>query len=185
LTEVYTLHQRVLGSNIRVASSRSQEVSDVAYKQYCDRIEKALSDLGVAKESIQFTCRQADAPQPGQACWFTLSVQAKGMRAIPQAFEGVNVRKGFMKKTTLPTEIMMKPGVQQLEANGIYYWVNVQNVRVDRAKTLEEIKGFVIGDYQQAQEKAWIAKLRKAYQVKILPEGLQLLKEMIKKPESK
>jgi len=185
LTDVYKLHQGVLGSNIKVTSSRSQGVSDAAYKQYCDRIEKAFRDLGVAKEHIQFVCRQAGTPQPGHACRFTLGVQTKGMRAIPQAFEGVRIKNGFMKKSTLPAGIALKPGVQQFESDGIYYWVNVQDVQTDRPKTLEEIKGFVIRDYQQAQEKSWMAKLRKAYKVKILPEGLRLLQEMIKKTEAK
>ncbi|MEM6725955.1 MAG: peptidylprolyl isomerase [Bacteroidota bacterium] len=56
-----------------------------------------------------------------------------------------------------------------------YQFLKVQSIIPPTVKTLEEAKGYVVADYQDFLETAWVESLRKAYKVEVNQEVLKSL----------
>jgi peptidyl-prolyl cis-trans isomerase SurA len=62
-------------------------------------------------------------------------------------------------------------GMHEMEANGMYYLVEVKNLIPPGNKKFEEVRANVISDYQDKLEKDWIVQLKSKYKIKINSKG--------------
>ena len=72
-------------------------------------------------------------------------------------------------------------GIQETEADGMHYLVEVNRLLPPGGKSFEEARASIISDYQDALEKAWVAQLRQKYPVKINKKGKKLVIEELQK----
>ncbi len=74
----------------------------------------------------------------------------------------------------------LKKGLNDIVEKGDrYHFVYVREIQPPRPKTLEEARGVVISDYQNYLEKQWIEDLKKQYSVKMNPEVLTRVIEVL------
>jgi len=66
-------------------------------------------------------------------------------------------------------------GIQQTEADGMHYLVEVSRLLPPGRKSFEEARASIISDYQDALEKTWVAQLRQKYPVRINKKGKKLV----------
>lgn len=66
-------------------------------------------------------------------------------------------------------------GIQETEADGMHYLVEVSRLLPPGGKSFEEARAGIISDYQDALEKTWVAQLRQKYPVKINKKGKKLV----------
>ncbi|MGC4021950.1 MAG: peptidylprolyl isomerase [Cyclobacteriaceae bacterium] len=66
------------------------------------------------------------------------------------------------------------PGVQQAEADGVYYLIEVAKLVAPGKKSFDESRAQVISGYQDSLEKNWVASLKKKYVVKINAQGKKI-----------
>ena len=62
-------------------------------------------------------------------------------------------------------------GLHQVEADGMYYLVEVKSLVPPGNKRFEEARASVVSDYQDKLEKDWVAQLKHKYKVKVNPKG--------------
>ncbi|MCB0487358.1 MAG: peptidylprolyl isomerase [Cyclobacteriaceae bacterium] len=62
-------------------------------------------------------------------------------------------------------------GLQEAEADGMYYLVEISSLVAPGTKKFEEVRASVISDFQDALEKKWIEALRAKYPVKVNKKG--------------
>lgn len=62
-------------------------------------------------------------------------------------------------------------GLQETEANGMYYLVEVNNLIPPGNKKFDEVRASVISDYQDKLEKDWIRQLKNKYKIKVNAKG--------------
>ncbi|MGE0588266.1 MAG: peptidylprolyl isomerase [Cyclobacteriaceae bacterium] len=62
-------------------------------------------------------------------------------------------------------------GLQEAEADGMYYLVEISSLVPPGTKKFEEVRASVISDFQDALEKKWIATLRAKYPVRVNKKG--------------
>lgn len=66
-------------------------------------------------------------------------------------------------------------GVQEIEADGIHYLVEVGRLLPPGRKSFEEARASIISDYQDSLEKSWVTQLRQKYPVKVNKKGKKLV----------
>jgi len=80
----------------------------------------------------------------------------------------------------LPSDFEFNEGVSKIYSqNNAYYVVKVIKLIPESIKTLNEVRGLVINDFQQALEKQWIEDLKNKYKVTINQDALNKIKEEI------
>ena len=62
-------------------------------------------------------------------------------------------------------------GLQEVEADGQFYLVEVKRIVSPGIKSFEEARSNVISDYQDYLEKTWLIELRKKFPVKVNNKG--------------
>ncbi|MES2812110.1 MAG: peptidylprolyl isomerase [Bacteroidota bacterium] len=84
--------------------------------------------------------------------------------------------------TDFPKNLNFKLGLGEVFKDGDHYYVN-KTTEVLQAgnKTLDEIKGKVINDYQQYLEENWVSELKKEFKVNVNTEVFGRLKTSMKK----
>ena len=70
-------------------------------------------------------------------------------------------------------QVEWKPGENTVENKGRFYYIVVDEILPPQLKSLAEIKGIVIADYQNYLDQQWIAQLRQKYPVDIQENVLQ------------
>jgi len=81
----------------------------------------------------------------------------------------------------LPENFKFKKGVSEIyEHNNAYHVVLINKVLPKSNKTLEEARGFVITDFQEALETAWLKSLKDKYKVSINKTTLNSVKSTVK-----
>lgn len=92
----------------------------------------------------------------------------------------------FTKKTfnvtddKLPSNFEVKAGVSKIyEHNDAFHVIDVKTVLPAGDKTLDEAKGNVINDYQEAIEAKWISSLYKRFDVEVNKKALKAVKAKI------
>ena len=70
-------------------------------------------------------------------------------------------------------QVEWKPGEYTVENKGRFYYIVVDEILPPQLKSLAEIKGIVIADYQNYLDQQWIAQLRQKYPVDIQENVLQ------------
>ena len=82
----------------------------------------------------------------------------------------------------LPKDYSFTKGVSDVYfQNDTYLVVQVNDIRPESVKTLEEAKGLVISDYQEYVEKEWLEELKERYKVKVNKQVLSRVKNQIGK----
>lgn len=71
-------------------------------------------------------------------------------------------------------------GLHEVSHNAMHYLIVVREVLEPRLKTLEEVKGLVIADYQRQLDKEWVRELREKFPVSI---DERVLNQLIQKIE--
>ncbi len=90
-----------------------------------------------------------------------------------------NYEKGDSKAID---KINWVPGLQDAEADGTYYLVEVKRLIAPGTKTFEEARARIISDYQDSLEKNWIATLKNKFAVSVNNKGKKIvMNELIKK----
>ena len=94
----------------------------------------------------------------------------------------------FTKDLFTADHQLLKPGFQFkkglsdiYEHNNAYHIVLVDAILPRAEKTLEEARGFVVTDFQDALEKKWLKDLRSKYKISINKDALKQIKETLKK----
>ena len=72
-------------------------------------------------------------------------------------------------------------GIQETEAEGMHYLVEVSRLLPPGNKNFDEARASIISDYQDALEKTWVAQLRQKYPVKINKKGKKAVIEDLQK----
>lgn len=73
-------------------------------------------------------------------------------------------------------------GVQEVEADGIYYLVEVKSLVPAGTKTLADARASVISDYQDELEKKWVIELKQKFDVKVNKKAMKyVLQELTQK----
>ncbi len=81
----------------------------------------------------------------------------------------------------LPTGMEVKKGVSSIyPSNGSFTVVNVKEVLPEGLKTLEEVKGNVISNYQNEVEKEWMDSLHSKYKIDVNKKTFKRLKRKLK-----
>lgn len=82
----------------------------------------------------------------------------------------------------LPQQYILKEGVSEVYETkpNEYTIVKANNLQEPSAKTLQEAKGRVIGDYQQFLEQQWLQDLRKGHTIEVNKKVLNKIKKDIK-----
>jgi peptidyl-prolyl cis-trans isomerase SurA len=119
-------------------------------------VEKMLNK-GSKVEEIKTKLNQDNT----QKVIFTSGIMAATHRALPKTF---NFKKGISKIYFY---------------NDAYHIIKTNKVLPQTNKSLEEVKGAVISDYQDLVEKSWLKELEGKYQVKINQEVLAKVKSQI------
>ena len=70
-------------------------------------------------------------------------------------------------------QVEWKPGEYTVENKGRFYYIVIDEILPPQLKSLAEIKGIVIADYQNYLDQQWIAQLRQKYPVDIQENVLQ------------
>lgn len=82
----------------------------------------------------------------------------------------VRVDEGFITKQEAPilNEVTWKKGLYgPIERDGRFFVIKINDVVAPTNKTLDEVRGLVISEYQKELEKEWIKDLRSKYEVKV------------------
>ncbi len=74
-----------------------------------------------------------------------------------------------------------KVGMQKLEFGGKQHLIWIKEIIQPQIKTLQETKGAVISDYQEALEKNWLTELKEKYSVSLNEEVLKNVYESLQK----
>lgn len=76
---------------------------------------------------------------------------------------------GIFQKEDRPalSKVDWKPGLYTVEANRMYYLVQLKEIVPPGPLSFEEARASVVSDYQDNLEKEWLEKLRKKYPVKV------------------
>jgi peptidyl-prolyl cis-trans isomerase SurA len=119
-------------------------------------VEKMLNK-GSKVEEIKTKLNQDNT----QKVIFTSGIMAATHRALPKTF---NFKKGISKIYFY---------------NDAYHIIKTNKVLPQTNKSLEEVKGAVISDYQDLVEKSWLKELEGKYQIKINQEVLAKVKSQI------
>ena len=83
--------------------------------------------------------------------------------------------------TKIPVALEFKIGTSKVyEHNGGYHLFNVDEVLPVAPKTLEEIRGIVVNDYQEKIEKDWLKELRNRFKYSVNKKVLKRLKRKMK-----
>ncbi|WP_300566762.1 peptidylprolyl isomerase [Flavobacterium sp.] len=81
-----------------------------------------------------------------------------------------------------PKNVVMKEGVSEVYKDGEFYFVNkVIKVLPAGPKTIDEVRGRVINDYQQYLEDNWVSDLNKEFKVSINQDVFERVKSAMKK----
>ncbi|MCZ6898613.1 MAG: peptidylprolyl isomerase [Bacteroidetes bacterium] len=82
---------------------------------------------------------------------------------------GLKVESGLYERGNHPllNEIIWKVGEQTIVKNNRNYLIIAKNILPPQSKSLDEIRGIVISDYQNLLEHEWVESLRKKYQTTI------------------
>ncbi|MEO8235164.1 MAG: peptidylprolyl isomerase [Flavobacterium sp.] len=81
-----------------------------------------------------------------------------------------------------PKNVLFKTGVSEVYKDGEFYFVSkVSKIIPATNKTLDEVRGRVINDYQQYLEDSWVGDLKKEFKVTINQEVFERLKASMKK----
>lgn len=130
----------------------------------------AASNIAIAKQ-IQDLLQQGKTNEEIKAALntddvvnaiMTIGVFEIGHPLLPENFE---IKKGVSK--------IYDPKENENTKSGQFIVVDVQEVIPAGAKNLEEIKGKVIGDYQNHLEEEWMKELRKKYVIKVNKKALK------------
>lgn len=73
-----------------------------------------------------------------------------------------------------------EPGTYEVELDGRFKYIKIEEVEKPRQKTLEETRGQVISDYQEFLEREWLKKLEEKYDYSLNEDAV---KKLIKKTE--
>lgn len=79
----------------------------------------------------------------------------------------LGVEEGIFELGELPGNIKWGEGLYEVDSAGRFYMVEVKEALPSGYKTLDEIRGIVISDYQNFLEKNWITELKAKYPVTI------------------
>ncbi|QNJ96649.1 foldase protein PrsA [Constantimarinum furrinae] len=78
----------------------------------------------------------------------------------------------------LPSDFTAVKGVSPIyESNGSFVVIKVSEIKAAGPKTLDEVKGKVMSDYQRFLEEQWIESLRKKYNVEVNTKTLKKIKK--------
>lgn len=111
----------------------------------------------------------------------------KSVEEIKQTLNGngkqnVILTSGTMtaEHQALPANFEFKEGVSKIYSqNNAFYVVKVSKLIPESIKTLDEARGIVMNDYQQALEKNWLDSLKNKYKVAINTNALNKIKAEI------
>ena len=111
----------------------------------------------------------------------------KSVEEIKQTLNGngkqnVILTSGTMtaEHQALPANFEFKEGVSKIYSQNIaFYVVKASKLIPESIKTLDEARGIVMNDYQQALEKNWLDSLKNKYKVAINTNALNKIKAEI------
>jgi peptidyl-prolyl cis-trans isomerase SurA len=85
----------------------------------------------------------------------------------------VRTERGTFEKSERPVfaSIPWAKGLTEVELDGNYYLVKIEQILPAGIRSFEEARGLLISDYQTYLEKNWLDTLRKKYPVKVVPKG--------------
>lgn len=127
-----------------------------------------LTERGIDVSRIEVTT----SPVKNQAASITIfSTRAKSLEPYFNQNAPLNlvVKEGLFQQSDEPVlgEISFQPGTYELTWDNRNYWIRIQSIQPGALKTLSEVRGAVISDYQDQLEKDWLEELRKKYPVSV------------------
>ncbi len=110
---------------------------------------------------------------------------AEEIKAVLNTEEKVNVlvTPGLFEvgQHELPVGMAIKEGVSKVyPSNDSFVVVNVKTIMAPSEKSLEDVKGKVLNNYQNDIEARWIKELRSKYKVEVDKKTLKHLKKELK-----
>ncbi len=98
-------------------------------------------------------------------------------------FKSVQNYRSYEKgESKVIDKINWVPGLQEVEADGIYYLVEVARLVAPGTKTFEEARAQAISGYQDSLEKNWVTALKNKYPVKVNNKGKKIVLDELVKP---
>jgi peptidyl-prolyl cis-trans isomerase SurA len=83
-------------------------------------------------------------------------------------FKSVQRARAFEKgESKIVDRVNWVPGLQETQADGMYYLVDVVRLLLPGTKSFAEARASVISDYQDSLEKIWLEQLKQKYPVKV------------------
>ncbi|HCC71586.1 MAG TPA: hypothetical protein DEQ09_10620, partial [Bacteroidales bacterium] len=104
---------------------------------------------------------------------------------MPEAMSGkdtlVNITEGTWQtgENNLLDNIKWNTGLEQRHTDNGIILVDILEVKKERYKNFEDIKGIIISEYQDYLEEQWIRELRKKYEISVNRDNLEKLKSEI------
>jgi peptidyl-prolyl cis-trans isomerase SurA len=102
--------------------------------------------------------------------------------ADARRFKSIQNKKAYERgENKIIDKVNWVPGIQETEADGMYYLVEIIRLILPGLKTFDEARASIISDYQDSLEKAWVVQLREKYPVKINKKARKSVIEQLKK----
>lgn len=129
----------------------------------------------------QFYTNAADASEENMLRLISSSPKALEERFNRESSLALQVLEGDFEKGEHPVidAVNWQPGEYRIEHQGRFYLVRIDEILPASPKDLDEVRGKVISDYQQALEEAWISELREKYSLSINEELLEQTQEKL------
>ena len=141
-----------------------------------------LLNAGAATEQVQ--TQTANGLEAG----ISLSLMTRSKKILEKQFNRessltLQVQEGLFEKgeNEILTAVTWQEGRYELERNGRYYLILIEDIIAPAPKELRDIRGLVISDYQNQLEEAWVEELSARYEVKINEKTLNAIINKLEK----
>lgn len=141
-----------------------------------------FTNFNVAEENIRLESVADDANNIGVKL-NSNSKKSLEFRYNQESALNLQVDEGLFEKGKNPIidTLGWEKGINELEIDGTFYLVVIDDIIAPQPKKLAEIRGTVISDYQNYLEKTWIQELKATYKVEINENTLDRVKNVFKK----
>ena len=116
--------------------------------------------------------QQVDNPDSGQ--YISIAIYSSSVEDLEMSLNqekplGLKVESGLYESGDHPllNEIIWKVGEQTIVKDSRNYLIIAKNILPPQSKSLDEIRGIVISDYQNLLEHVWVETLKKKYKTTI------------------